>query len=123
MKLRAKLIVPPALAPGTQTYPWLVIAGDPGIARHFLAGAEQSSGPFFLYQNRNTDTLWYIKKKLKQLKDLDPKKAVGMDGLSSKLLKLAAPAIASIVTKVINLSIKASKFATLWKLARVYPIF
>ncbi len=42
---------------------------------------------------------------LKQLKDLDPKKAVGMDSLSFKLLKLAAPAIASSVTKVINLSI------------------
>ncbi len=60
---------------------------------------------------------------LKQLKDLDPKKAVGMDGVSSKLLKLAAPAITSSVTKVINLSIKASKFPTLWKLARVWPIF
>ncbi len=50
--LRAKLIVPPALAPGAQadhTSPWMVIAGDagcPGIAHHFLAGAEQSSGPF-----------------------------------------------------------------------------
>ncbi len=37
-------------------------------------------------------------------------KAVGMDCLSSKLLKLAGPAIVSSVTKVINLSIKASKF-------------
>ncbi len=46
-----------------------------------------------------------------------------MDGLSSKLLKLAAPAIASCVTKLINLSIKASKFPTLSKLARVCPIF
>ncbi len=42
----AKLIIPLALAPDTQedqTSPWLVIAGDPGcpgIARHFLAGAE-----------------------------------------------------------------------------------
>ncbi len=51
----AKLIVSPALAPGAQadqTSPWLVIAGDPGcpgIAQHFLAGAEQSSGPFALW--------------------------------------------------------------------------
>ncbi len=48
----AKFIVKPALAQGAkenQTSPWLVIAGDPGchgIAHHFLAGAEQSSGPF-----------------------------------------------------------------------------
>ncbi len=50
---------------------------------------------------------------LKQLMDLDPKKDVGMDGLFSKLLKFAAPTMASSVTKVINLSIKASKFPTL----------
>ncbi len=48
----AKLIVPPVLAPCAQedlTSPWLVIVGDPGcpgIACHFLAEAEQSSGPF-----------------------------------------------------------------------------
>ncbi len=44
----SKLIVPPAIAQGAQvdpTCPWLVIAGDPGcpgIARHFLAQAEQN---------------------------------------------------------------------------------
>lgn len=60
---------------------------------------------------------------LKQLTDLDPKKAVGMDGLSSKILKIAAPVIASSVTKIINLSLTIGKFPTLWKLARVCPIF
>ncbi len=59
---------------------------------------------------------------LKQLKDLNPKTTARLDDLSSKLLKLAAPAIASSVHKVINLNIKASMFPTLWKLARVCPI-
>ncbi len=42
---------------------------------------------------------------LKELNSLDPKKAVGIDSFSSKLLKMAAPAIATSVTKIINLSI------------------
>ena len=60
---------------------------------------------------------------LKELNSLNPKKAVGVDGLSSKLLKLIMPSIAGGVTKIINLSISSSKFPTLWKLARVCPIF
>ncbi len=60
---------------------------------------------------------------LNELNSLDPNKAVGIDSLSSKLLKMAAPAIASSVTKVINLSITSGKFPSLWKIARVCPIF
>ncbi len=60
---------------------------------------------------------------LKQLKELDPTKAIGMDGLASKILKMAAHVIALTVTKIINLSITTGKFPTLWKLARVCPIF
>ncbi len=56
---------------------------------------------------------------LKQLNNLDPKKAVGTDGLSSKLLRMVAPSI----THVISLSISASKCPTPWKMARVCPIF
>ncbi len=60
---------------------------------------------------------------LKELNSLDPKKAVGIDSLSSKLLKMAAPAIASRVTKVMSLSITSGKFTSIWKIARVCPIF
>ncbi len=59
----------------------------------------------------------------KELNSLGPKKAVGIDSLSSKLLKMAAPAIASSVTKVINLSITSGKLKSIWKIARVCPIF
>ncbi len=41
------------------------------------------------------------------------------DSLSSKLLKMAAPAIASSVTKVINLSLTSGKFPSIWKIASV----
>ncbi len=48
---------------------------------------------------------------------------MGTDGLSSKLLRMVAPSIASSITHVINLSISASKCPTPWKMARVCPIF
>ncbi len=57
---------------------------------------------------------------LKELNSLDPKKAVGIDILSSKF---AAPAIASSVTNVINLSNTSGKFPSIWKIARVCLIF
>ncbi len=50
-------------------------------------------------------------------------KAVGTDWVSSKILKVAAPSIALVVRKIINLSISSNCFPMLWKLARVCPIF
>ncbi len=60
---------------------------------------------------------------LKELQNLDPKKAVGTDGLSSKILWMIAPAIVTAIVKVINLSIGSSQFPTPWKMARVCTIF
>ncbi len=60
---------------------------------------------------------------LKELQNLDPKKAVGTDGLSLKMLWMIAPAIVTAIVKVINLSIGSSWFPTLRKMARVCPIF
>ncbi len=59
----------------------------------------------------------------KELLGLDPKKAVGTDGVSSKILKVAAPSVALVVTKIINLTIATNCFPILWKLARVCPVF
>ncbi|EDO43579.1 predicted protein, partial [Nematostella vectensis] len=50
-------------------------------------------------------------------------KATGLDGISAKLLKLAGPAIDMPLCKIINLSIKQSIFPTIWKQARVTPVF
>ncbi len=48
---------------------------------------------------------------------------IGMDGLASTILKVAAHVIAPAVTKIIYLSIITGMFLTLWKLASVCPIF
>ncbi len=58
----------------------------------------------------------------KSLTSLDTHKATGLDGLSSKLLKLSAPAIATPLTQLINQSITSGKFPTQWKTARITPI-
>ncbi len=45
---------------------------------------------------------------LKELSSLDSKKAIGADGLSSRLLKLTAKLIATAITMIMNLSISYS---------------
>ncbi len=60
---------------------------------------------------------------LKELQNVDTKKAVGTDRLSSKILRIIAPAVLKVIVKVINLSIGSSQFSTPWKMARVCPIF
>ena len=46
-------------------------------------------------------------------------KATGTDGLSIKLLKIAAPAIIESLTKLINICIARGVFPTVWKEAKV----
>ena len=49
-------------------------------------------------------------------------KATGTDGLSIKLLKIAAPAIIESLTKLINICIARGVFPTVWKEAKVTPL-
>ena len=49
-------------------------------------------------------------------------KATGADELSVRLLKIAAPSIASSLAKLINLCIAKRTFPSLWKQARVVPL-
>ncbi len=42
--------------------------------------------------------------------DLDETKTTGMDGVSAKLLKMAANVLAKLLTNILNLSIKAGQF-------------
>ncbi len=58
---------------------------------------------------------------LKELTNMDTSKAIGMDGFSAKILIMTAPA--SFLTKIMNLYITSSKFETMWKLAKVCPVF
>ena len=50
-------------------------------------------------------------------------KATGDDGFSAKLLRIAAPAIADSLCKLINYCIDTQTFPTKWKVGKVTPIY
>ena len=60
---------------------------------------------------------------LKLINSLPLNKACGLDGISCRLLKEAAPIVAPSLTHIINLSITTGIFPDEWKLARVSPIY
>ena len=49
-------------------------------------------------------------------------KVTCVDGVSARILKIAAPAIASSLAKLINICIASDTFPTAWKQAKVTPI-
>ena len=49
-------------------------------------------------------------------------KATGVDGVSVRLLRIAAPAIAPSLTSLINTCISSGVFPTVWKKAKVTPL-
>lgn len=60
---------------------------------------------------------------LKSLASLDSHKATGLDGLTSKILKISAPVISSHLTTIFNQSIESGIFPSKWKTARITPVF
>ncbi|PFX13880.1 putative RNA-directed DNA polymerase from transposon X-element [Stylophora pistillata] len=58
-----------------------------------------------------------------ELKSLKSKKTTGLDGMSARLLKDAAPVIAKPITDIINLTISTGEFPPELKEAKVTPIF
>ena len=59
---------------------------------------------------------------LNVLQSLDTNKASGPDGISARILREAAPIIASSLTDLINLSLRSHKFPTSWKRANVIAL-
>ena len=59
----------------------------------------------------------------KKLKHLSVKKATGLDGISSRLLKAGADVIDAPLAYICNLSLKTGVFPSDWKCARVTPIY
>ena len=57
------------------------------------------------------------------LKDIQANKSTGIDNIGAKILKIAAPALAPSITKIINLSLSSGIFPSRWKIAKVTPIF
>ena len=59
---------------------------------------------------------------LKKLTTLYVRKATGPDGISTKLLRMVAPAISSSLTTLFNSSLSQGCFPTEWKEANVTPV-
>ena len=57
------------------------------------------------------------------LSQLDDKKAIGLDGVPCKLLKLASSIIRPSLTEIFNSCIDTGTFPDEWKIAKVTPIF
>ena len=60
---------------------------------------------------------------LKLIQAISSNKATGIDGLSARLLKIAAPAIAPSLTKLMNICITTGVFPSAWKVARITPLY
>ena len=60
---------------------------------------------------------------LKSLTGVKINKATGIDKISNKILKIAAPVIYKNLTDLFNLSITSSVFPSDWKIAKVSPLF
>ena len=60
---------------------------------------------------------------LKLLLGISPNKAIDLDNLSAKLIKLAAPSIADPLTIIFNKSISTGVFPYEWKISKVIPVF
>ena len=59
---------------------------------------------------------------LKLLGNLDVNKAIGLDGISGKLLRMTAPAISRSLASLFNFSLKTGQVPSEWKLSRVTPV-
>ena len=57
------------------------------------------------------------------IRQMDSSVAIGIDGMSCKLLKAACPALCPSLTYLINKSLFTSIVPQKWKTARVTPIF
>ena len=62
-------------------------------------------------------------KVLKFLRSVKIAKATGLDKISNKILKLAAPVIYKSLTDLFNFSITSGEFPSDWKVAKVCPLF
>ena len=57
------------------------------------------------------------------INELKPNTAVGLDEVSSRLLKDAADIVAPSLTSLFNISINTGCFPSTWKLAKISPLF
>ena len=60
---------------------------------------------------------------LSYIRILDPSKALGVDGLGPKIIKLAANSISNFIATLINKSISSGTFPSQLKCTKVFPVF
>ena len=60
---------------------------------------------------------------LQFIKGISPHKVAGIDKISARFLRIAAPILAPSITRLINMSFSTGKFPTRWKIANVTPLF
>ncbi len=64
-----------------------------------------------------------ISQVIKTIMKINPHKASGIDKISARLLRIAAPVIAPSITRIINMSLSTGKFPSRWKTAMVTPLY
>ena len=82
----------------------------------------------FVRSRKSPDTSYVIPsitsaQVLTLLQKLSPRKAAGIDKISSQLLRIAAPVIAPVVARLINFSFSSGSFPSRWKTAKVSPLY
>ena len=86
---------------------------------------------YFIIENNNyshTDKAFHLKTPsldvvFNLLRNIDEKKATGLDMILSKLLKMAASIVTPSLTAIFTKSIITGIYPTEWKMARVTPVF
>ena len=83
---------------------------------NFQAYIKKPKSEFTAFESITTNKVYYL------LRGLSRAKATGIDNISSKILKLAAPAISSSLTYIFNQAITLCTFPDECKMARVSPL-
>ena len=92
-----------------------------------ISNFDPSSVIAFVEKHKNSDSKLVFSditvRQTRQLIEAIPSgKATGVDGVSARLQKIAAPAIAPSLTRLINTCISSGVFPTVWKEAKVTPL-
>ena len=72
---------------------------------------------FAAFQHTTVDNVYQL------LSRISSNKATGIDKISCKMIRMAAPAIADSLTNIFNQAITLASFPDEWKIARVIPLF
>ena len=84
---------------------------------NFYTYVKKATSEFAAFKPTDVNNVYQL------LRGLSSNKATGIDKISCKILKIAAPAIADSLTYIFNQAITLSSFPNEWKMARVIPLY